>query len=276
MVMPPEDVSDEDLFRALLKRPAPSEVIDWPGHDRPGWKIRIEVLRKHQVDDCRERAQRWWDAGHGKAQEKQGLLTNEIIADRVAGEILACAVTRPKPIEGTEERGAPQYPKIFPNADGVRQALFEDELHVLWQAYQLTQYKYGPYEDTITTLEERNAWVEKLSRGGNAYPLLRLPLPQLQKLTASLSAERCVLCGVLASLLPELPQPWASAIENLGIGIGSSSTPAVRLTEQGGLTIEWPEEEQPLALPPKDYIDVREMAEDIVREARLEALTTEP
>lgn len=269
-MIPSTDVSSEDLFRALIARPAPAEIIDWPGRDRPDWKVRIEVLRKQQVDDCRERVQRWWDQGRGKTQEQQGLLTQEIIADRVACEILSCAVTRAKPIEGTEERGSPQYPRIFPDADGVRKALLEDEVEVLWQAYKLTQYKYGPFEDTITTQDERNAWVEKLARGANAYPLLQLPLPQLAKLTASLAAEKCVLCGALGSLLNELPASWASALTSLGIGIGSSTMPVVRCSDPGGLTIDWPEERTPQLPAPKQYINVREMAEDIVRDTRLE------
>lgn len=273
MSLPPEDVSDEDLFRKLLERPAPSEVYDWPGRNRE-FKIRMEVLRTEDRHNCQLKAQHWWDEGSGKTQEQQGLLAREIMADRVACEILAKCVTRTKPIEGTEERGATAYARVFPNADGVRKALFDKELQALWNCYLLLEHKYAPGEDGPLTAEERNAWVKKLAKGGDCSPFLRMPLPQQLTMTASLAAEKLVLSGVLRSLSTSLPECWVSALARLPFDIFSSGWPAVSCTPEAGLTLEWDTVPEP-ELPPIDrsYIDVREIAQDLVREASLAALT---
>lgn len=214
---PPEDVTDQELFLKLTERPRPSEVIDWPSKSVKQ-KVRIEVQHVREIRGARTRAQRWFEAGGHKDQEAQGLVLREIMADRIACEILARAIKHEKPIAGTEDDECPRYPFIFKDADAVEAALLPDELKILWDAYQLTQYKYGPYEDSVQTLEERNAWVAKLARGGDAAPLLRLPLPHLLRATASLAAERHVLCAVMSGLLPMLPESWASALGTLGFG----------------------------------------------------------
>jgi len=275
MSLPPEDITDQELFLKLLERPCPAEIIDWPSKDLK-IKVRVEVQRQNEIDDARLRAQKWVDKEAGKAQVSQGLLTSEVVADRVACELLSRAIKRDTPIPGTEERDAPRYPYIFADADAVRKALLPDELSILWNAYQLTQYRYGPYEDSVQSVEERNAWVAKLAKGGDAGPLLRLPLPHLLRATATLAAERYVLCAVLSGLLPTLPECWASALRNLGTGIGSSTYPPVKCTDQGGLEIDWEgfELEEP-ETQPKDYIDVLEIAKDIVRDNRLAALEPE-
>ncbi len=275
MSFPPEDVSPEDLFKYLLERPAPADVIAWPGKDR-AFNVRIEVQRQEEIDNCRKRADKWAKDGGADAQAQQGLLMKEILADRVACELLAVSVKYTKPIKGSEENGQIRYPRIFQSADAVRQALFSDEVTVLWDAYRLAQFKYGPTEETVTTAEERNAWVKKLAKGGDASPFLRLALPQQLAMTASLAAEKLLLSGVLRSLSASLPECWTSALARLPFDIFSSGWPAVSCTPEDGLKVDWESIPEP-ELPPIDrsYIDVREIAQDMLREARLAELTPE-
>lgn len=273
---PPEDIEDKELFRRLMERPKPADEIDWPSRDIR-MRVRVEVQRVDEIEAAHQRVQRWVDQKGYKAQVQQGMPINDVISDRVACEILSQSIKRPKPIQGPDgvdlEPHQIRYPRIFKDADDVRKALFPDEVSVLWNAYQLVQYKFGPHEGSVKTAEELNEWVKRLAEGAKEYPLLRTPLPQLLEVTLSLAARVYSLSAVLDTLLPQLPESWASALTNSAFGIGSSFWPAAKCTESG-LSIDAPSgETEPAEMPSqREYIDVAEIARSMVRDARATAI----
>ncbi len=100
---------------------------------------------------------------------------------------------------GEDER--PVYGRVFRDAGDLKK-LGSDEIAVLFNSYLVTQAKYGPFESSVSTAEDVDAWVNRLVEGGSSFLLLQLPLPALVELTWLLAQRVSTLSGSKESLTP--------------------------------------------------------------------------
>lgn len=222
-MMPPKDVPASELFMKLLEMPRPNEIFDFPRKDElgiPVGKVRMQTLTSIEHDRAREAAHKAVKARGYSVEELSAPTIKEVLGDAVAKELIAMACLTERNF-GSEER--PTYGRIFRNAADL-DALTSDEILILWNSYQLVQYKYGPIERNLDQ-EEFNAWVRRLGEGGAEFPLLRLALPQLVILAQSLGAKLCTLFRILESQREALPTSLAAQLADFSMGTGWSGTP---------------------------------------------------
>lgn len=217
-----QEVEPSELWLKLCE-PRPSEVIDFPRKDRNGepiGKVRIQVLRMEDHNNARLKAtkalkQSIKEAGLNELDknEMESDAVREVLGDLIAHELLCMACFTDND-QGNDENGNPIYGRIFGKPGQIRSALTADETLVLFNAYRLVQFKFGPFEATLNDDGDIEAWVQRLKEGGSAFPLLVLPLPQLAELTYKLSAKISLVCQILGSHLSSLPDTLVSDLKN--------------------------------------------------------------
>ena len=223
--MPPKDTEPSELFAKLLEMPRPTEVIDFPRTDAQGnpvGQVRIQILTSLEHDKARELA-------HG-ALKKRGIdkddmsapAIREVLGDAIAKELIAMACLGER--DYAKDGEAPIYQRVFRGSRDV-DALGADEILVLFNAYQLVQNKYGPFERNLSD-SDVDAWIERLGEGGSAFPLLNLALPQLVLLAQSLAVRHSTLCHIMASQLSSLPPSSVALLEPFLSGITFAGEPA--------------------------------------------------
>lgn len=222
---PPQDVPPDELWLELLK-PRPSVVIDFPRVTSDGKRVgqcRIQVLPDDVHDEARINAHLKLKRKLERMGQKLGPedlsspALKEVIGDLVAKELLQRATLSTKPMPGTEDSETPRYPYLFPDADDIGKMLSADELLVLFNAYLLTQNKFGPFPRALTE-DDVDAWICRLQEGADRFPLLHLSLPQLAELTCALSARLYSLSRILRSFPPStLPDSLASLLEGFSL-----------------------------------------------------------
>lgn len=227
-MQPPNDIEPSELWLKLCE-PTPSEVVDFPRKDRKGnpvGKVRIKVLRMEDHNRARllatkalKESAKQFGIGELDKNELESESVREVLGDLIAHELLCMACLSDKEQPGLEDKdGNPTYAKIFHNPSAIRSTLTADETLVLFNAYRLVQYKYGPFERTITDDGDTEAWIQRLKEGGSAFPLLALPLPQLAELTYCLSEKISLVCHILESQLSILPDTLVSDLKNCFTG----------------------------------------------------------
>ncbi len=214
-----------------METPRPSEVIDFPRKDEEGkplGRVRIMTLRMEDHDDAKQRA-------HAKLKKKN--FSNDDIAspaiaalygDAIAKEVIALCCWSEENYGDSEN---PTYARIFGDANDVSK-LSADEVLVLFSAFQLVQFKYGPLEKMDP--EDVDSWVKRLVEGGSGFPLLSLPLPDLVSLTSLLAEKISGVSALLATHLESLPSTLVSSLETLITDIGSYGEPASQPVTSGG------------------------------------------
>ena len=220
MAGPPNDVVPSELWRKLSETPKPSEVIDFPRRDmrgRPIDRIRIQVLTMSEHDEARLRAHNWLKDRGIPTEEFDGPTIREVYGDAVARELLAMACVTEDPVKGTEERSVPLYGRLFRTGKDL-EILTADEVLVLFTAYEMAQHKYGPYEGSIRSDDDVNAWTKRLVEGASAFPLAQRNWHQLVELIMSLSERAYCLSVLLESQLSTLPPTLKQPLEDWGIG----------------------------------------------------------
>lgn len=221
---PPKDVEPRDLFRKLLERPRPNEVVELPVHwTSSGFppKVRIIIVRDIEYDNARWYAREKMRERYKASGDQLDAAGKRIEADWVARYLMAEAVHYVEPIDGTETLDAgPQYSKVFPDPETVAQALHRDELDVLGSMYSTIQSKYGPIA-TVDSEEERTQWIAAIAEGGDSVPLSRLPSLESAALLQSASERVYVLSAILASLRESWQPSWESLFTTWGITTGS-------------------------------------------------------
>jgi hypothetical protein len=229
---PPDDVEPGELFRKLMERPAPSAVIPFPRkdeHGKPIGSVRIQVLSMTDHDDARLDANEKLKKKVGK--EDRGLPTIEAVAgDLVARELLAkaCRIE-----EDRGEPGKPFYPRIFPSAEAIGQALTADETAVLFSAYLQAQNKWGPFEKTVQTEEELSQWIKRLVEGAREFPLSQISSVHWAELASLLAQRAYILSAILECLFESLPSSLRLRLGSYSLGTGFFGTPASKSAEDG-------------------------------------------
>ena len=235
---PPEDVPAGTLFQKLQESPAPSEVVDFPrkGADgKPIGKCRIFALGMEDHHECRFEAREWVrskiNAGDKRLNAADDELLREVYGDATARFLLQKAVREVEPTGGSADMDCgPQYAFVFMRPEDLDKVLRAPELETLFQAYELIQHKYGPFQNNINSDDEITAWVTRLTEGAADFPLMRCDWLVLADLCKSLAQRTYCLSAVLESQRSSLPNTTASALERWGIGIGLfGSVPASAL-----------------------------------------------
>jgi hypothetical protein len=252
---PPTDISAAELY-LKLSEPKPSEVFDWPrnGPDgKPVRRVRVQVLSMKEHELARIEGHRKIKKTYGlKSEDMSDAIIREVAGDAVARELIAMACVHVEPAPGTEhdeERG-PRYPRMFRDADHVSE-LTAHEVLVLFNAYILTQDKFGPFERSVESEADVDRWIKRLEEGGSEFPLLSLSLPQLVTLAFSLAARTSSLYRALATQWESLPDSSKSTLRDFSETIsfygsapdepeesGSESLPEPVLTTEHELSID--------------------------------------
>lgn len=218
MAGPPKDVPASELFQKLISEPLPGETVDFPRLDKSGKavaRIHIQVLSQLDHDRARKMA---LDRIKRQGLSKDDQSTN--IGDALAGdasakELLALACYTEPAIPGDESsRG-----RVFRNADDVER-LTSDEVAALFNHYINVQYKYGPFERTVTTEEELTQWITRLKEGASSAPLVQLSLPALADLTFRVAKRAYQLSAALESQWSSLPDGLRSSLANCSLDTG--------------------------------------------------------
>lgn len=234
MAGPPADVAPSELYLRLLERPRPGDTVPFAGLDLPGarGKLRIEVLAKEQHDRARlvaqnqvkKNAQRYGLPPLSSADLNEEAVKG-VVADLAACEVLAMACKGTEPIGGSAdaEDAKVRYPLVFGDGEQVGKTLSADEVAYLFAAYTLVQHKFGPHEALVTSEDEINAWVRRLTLGAADYPFLRLSSPQWVELLTAFAGRLWRLSGILESQWESLPDALKSELQTFCMGTGSAS-----------------------------------------------------
>ena len=217
--LPPRDVAPSELFAKLMETPAPSEVVDLPRRDADGnpvGRIRIRVLSMADHDRARVAAHKRIKRLDLTNEDMGAELIREVLGDATAKEILAMACLSEGKVtdDGVEGSG-----RIFRSADDVEK-LPADEVASLFNAYMIVQHKFGPFERTVSTEDELNAWIKRLGEGAASHPLHLFTLPALAELASSLAARTFLLSRILESQWESLPDSSKSALKDCSMGTG--------------------------------------------------------
>ncbi len=225
---PPADVEPSELFLKLSSAERPSEVIDFPRKDKNGnpfGRVRIRVLTSDEHDQARLRALASLKKQELKPADMETPLVRAVAGDATARELIAMAATTEK--NYGPDPDSPIYGRLFRHADDVSQ-LSADEVLVLFNAYQLVQHKFGPFERNIVSKEDEDAWIARLGEGASEFPLLELVWPQLAALTLSLGRRLYTLSRILESQSESLPSSLAAALESSLMDTSSVGSRAAR------------------------------------------------
>jgi len=215
---PHTDIPASDLWQKLSETPRPTEVVDFPRADSRGnpiGKVRIQVLRMEEHDRARLTAQKklrdnaralGFERLESADMDSPGV--REVLGDMTARELLAMACL--SDVSMSEDASSPFYPRIFPSAEGLSKVLSADETAVLFSLFTIVTNKFGPFENNIEGDED--AWIRRLAEGGDAFPLVSLPWPQLVRLTSLLAGRISTLYRILGSQWESLPDGSKSAL----------------------------------------------------------------
>jgi hypothetical protein len=219
MAGPPKDVPASELFQKLTSESLPSEVVDFPRldkHGKPVAQIRIRVLSQRDHDTARKMAlERLKRQGLSKDDQTTGI-GDALAGDASAKELLALACYTPDPaIPGDES----SYGRVFADASQVEQ-LTSDEVAALFNHYINVQYKFGPFERTVTTEQELTDWITRLKEGASSAPLVQLSLPALADLAFRMATRAYKLSAALESQWSSLPPGLQSSLENCSLDTG--------------------------------------------------------
>ncbi len=209
----------------------PFEIFDFPRKGADGLpigQVRIHVLRQEQHGMAKVMAQaalhkdaaRYGIAKLGK-DDIDSPVIQSALGDLVAQELLAMALHSTTPMPGSEQSDRPTYPFLFYGAEDIRKKLSAAEVAVLFNAYILTQDKYGPFERNLSD-EDIDSWVRRLSEGGSKFPLAALPWLPLVELASSLAARMSLLSNILESQYESLPTTLQSDLKPFCLGMSSS------------------------------------------------------
>lgn len=221
--MPTKEIPPSELFAKLLEMPRPSEVIDFPrndAHGNPVDRIRVQVLTSLDHDKAREQAHA---ALKGRGLDKEDMSApaiREVLGDAIAKELIAMACLTERDFG---DAGKPTYGRIFRNAKDV-DSLAADEILILFNAYQLVQSKYGPFERNLSA-DDIEAWITRLGEGGSEFPLLSLALPQLVLLAQCLGERLYTLSRIPASPSESSPSTSGSPAPDSSTDTGSAGSP---------------------------------------------------
>jgi hypothetical protein len=260
---PPKDVSPSELWTKLSEA-RPNEEIDFPRKNSKGQpigRLRIQVLQMEDYDIARLKANQalktkahTYGLDKLEASDMASEAVKEVLGDLSARELLVRACLSDTPTPETADTDRPFYPQVFRDADALGAVVGPDEIRVLFTAYELIQFKYGPFEKTIQDKGDLDAWVARLAEDlDDPLVIGRMSLPQLAEVTTSLSERLYTLSTILRSQWESLPPTLASQLEPYCLGMSFFGTPPAAPEETGSQDSESlsddKEERTPVGIP---------------------------
>ncbi len=241
-MQPDPEITPEELWRRLNESPRPSDLVNFPRNDgegRPIARVRIQVLTLEQHDEARLRALEYFREKRRMTKEQMdGDAFDKLLGDATACELLALACVSVKPLKGTDDGdGSPRYLRMFPDAQFVKTRLTADEVAALFANYLQVQRRFGPTEKSMEK-GDVDAWIERLERGANAYPLVALDWHQLAELTCSLAARASSPSPSPTSQSSNSPPISESDPETSPTGTSSAGSRPDDFTATGGASLE--------------------------------------
>jgi len=181
MTTPAADMSDAELWLRITQLPRASKIVDYPKKDpitdEPLGQVLIQVLTQQEQMEAsiaaETYARKWLKDSPNSSAGYENVYNNAS-----AVEVIYRACRRPD---------APLRP-MFPSPALIKQRMTADEVGVLMQSYLQVQYDLGPIAAHMST-EEYEAWVSRLARGGESFPLASLSWEARTDLTMRMASQ---------------------------------------------------------------------------------------
>ena len=204
MAMPPPPVPPkghaDDLWERICALPRPSKVVDLPRAalgepptsqgGKPIGQIRMVILRQDEIETAAatagQRARRALAKVIKDEQSKDiaGTAVGDSI-DRQTYEELYNNIRACELLFKACRKLADINVHAFPSVDALRAQFSSDEVGALMASYYTVQSELGPISASMTE-GDVDAWIERLAKSGERYPLGSLSPDAHQKLTLSL------------------------------------------------------------------------------------------
>lgn len=201
--MPPtEDVlSAKELWDQIMAMPRPHRLVPFPrkGEDgKPLGQVAMIILTQEESGRAIAAAEAW--TRRVLKEEKQLPQAGEprtgyeeLLENRKALEILFRCCKQPEDLS----KG------FFPAVEVIGQKLTVDEVAILILNYIRVKSELGPVDSEMGP-EEREAWIEKLAKGGSLYPFDSLSLGAQSQLITYMASQ--LYSSRMASSSPGLPR----------------------------------------------------------------------
>lgn len=181
-----EEISAKELWAQIMAMPRPHQIVPFPrkGEDgKPLGRIAMWVLTQEESGRAIAAAEAWTrrvlkeDKQLPQAGEPRTGY-EELLENRKALEILFRCCRNPDDLN----KG------FFPAVEIIGQKLTVDEVAILLLNYVRVKSELGPVESEMGP-EERDAWIEKLAKGGSLFPFDSLSLGAQSTLISYMAAQ---------------------------------------------------------------------------------------
>lgn len=167
--MPPSDeiLTSDQLWAQIMAMPRPHRVVDFPrkGPDgQPMGRLAMFVLTQEENERAIASAEAFVrrilkDQKSMPTSGEPRTSYEDMIESRRALEVLFRSCKQPENLE----KG------FFPAVESIAARLTVDEVAVLVLNYNRVKSELGPVDSEMGP-EERDAWIEKLAKGGSMFP----------------------------------------------------------------------------------------------------------
>lgn len=187
-LMPPseETITSDELWTQIASATRPHRLVPFPrkGEDgKPIGHLAMFVLSQEESEKAIASAEAWvrkilkeQKSLPGAGEPRTGY--EELLDSRKSVELLFRACYQPEKLDK----------KFFPAMESIAQKLTMDEVAILILNYRRVQMELGPVDSEMGP-EERDAWIEKLAKGGSSFPLDYLSMGALTQLITYMASR---------------------------------------------------------------------------------------
>ncbi len=177
---PPKDVPASQLWARLQEMPRPTRIVDFPRKNESGepiGQVRIRILTQEEQIAAAASADTF-ARKLLKEASREHIGYDEVYRNAMCVEIL---------FRACRDVDEPTRP-AFPRPEQIREHMTAEECGVLFEHYMTVQTEVGPLASSLSK-EECEAWIEKIAKGGSAFPFDLLS-SELQKILVLFMASR--------------------------------------------------------------------------------------
>lgn len=201
---PPTNIPAKELWVKLQELPRPSQVVDLPQRTpdgEPVGQVALWVLKQEEHLICTAETEKF--VRHHLKEAKRGDIGyDDMFANEMAVQILFRACRDVADLKKT----AFQTPKQ------VRELFTTDECGLLFRNYLTIELEFGPLVTQMTDADMQ-AWIDKIAKGGSAFPFDSIH-SDLQKILLLSMARRLQSSSTDTSFAGSLPETTSSADES--------------------------------------------------------------
>lgn len=161
---PPDDISPSELFAVFANSETPAAVMSYTHTDSVKLDLRFRILTTSELQTAHARAHEYC---RNKFTRNEGgkkvpsVIDEESLADAKAHEILAIAITEPKPV--TRKDGSLFYKPVFITSNDIYNTFTKNQVARLWDLYLTVQKKFEPSADVLYMRENFETWCSALA-----------------------------------------------------------------------------------------------------------------